>query len=636
MEQQQGYRDRLAEIEAAVERAQPSADVTVERAAGLLAGQVGCRVSEAHAYLLRRAAEQGLEAREVAAAVLAALEGQVASAGTGRLRAAVDQALQPPRPSARWRSRRLQSGSQPIANDWAAVMQQVLDAVPGNHTVLLPLRNEADEIVDFVLAAVSPSIVDLSGRQSPQIVGRRVSEVYPTVVHGPVWDAWREAILDGLPREVGPVPYSGEADRTPAQLSITVRVQPVGPGLLNTWVRHDEQAHLAERIAQTERLGSLGWGEADLLTGAVVWSDEMYRIFERDPGLGPLSSEEQDALTLPEDEPLRRAAAEAFGRQQTVDITYRIRVGGRIKHVRGVVDAVRDVNGQPLRLFGIVQDVTARETSRVRLAEVEQQLREHQHSLAAEHQLAAELQQIVLPIPAAPIDLPGLRVAVRYLPAEQASRVGGDWYHAATTDDGNVMLAVGDVAGHGLRAAAAMAQLRHVLAALTITTTTDPAELLTQLNRLLYAAGSVTTATAIVGRYHPVTRTLVWAQAGHPAPLHTRAGATVQPTRPAGPLLGALRMATYHNATLTLDPGDLLLFYTDGLIEHRSHTLEQGIAPIIATLNRISAAGSQQPLADLLAQMRRANPDDDTCILAARPLLTDAPAGPISDDGHDD
>src|ERR671929_193516 len=78
----------------------------------------------------------------------------------------------------------------------------------------------------------------------------------------------------------------------------------------------------------------------------------------------------------------------------------------------------------------------------------------------------ARLQQIILPVPTVPFDLPGLRVAVRYLPAEQASRVGGDWYHAAASDDGRTVLAVGDVAGHGIHAATTMAQLRHALAAL--------------------------------------------------------------------------------------------------------------------------------------------------------------------------
>ena len=112
-----------------------------------------------------------------------------------------------------------------------------------------------------------------------------------------------------------------------------------------------------------------------------------------------------------------------------------------------------------------------------------------------------------------------MRVGIRYLPAEQASRVGGDWYHAAPTEDGGVLLAIGDVAGHGLPAAAVMAQLRHALAALTITATTEPAELLTHLNRLLLSGGNTaSTATALVAHYDPATSTLRWAQAGHPLP----------------------------------------------------------------------------------------------------------------------
>src|ERR687890_1144476 len=118
-----------------------------------------------------------------------------------------------------------------------------------------------------------------------------------------------------------------------------------------------------------------------------------------------------------------------------------------------------------------------------RLAEAERQLAEQRRTLAAEHALAARLQQIILPIPDGPLDLPGLRVALRYLPAVQEHFVGGDWYHAGELRDGSVLLAVGDVAWHGTPAATAMAQLRHALRALAVTTT-DPAELLGHLNRL--------------------------------------------------------------------------------------------------------------------------------------------------------
>jgi serine phosphatase RsbU (regulator of sigma subunit) len=76
---------------------------------------------------------------------------------------------------------------------------------------------------------------------------------------------------------------------------------------------------------------------------------------------------------------------------------------------------------------------------------------------------------------------------------------------------------------------------------------------------------------------------------------------------------------TYQDATLTLADHDLLLLYTDGLIEHRDRSLDEGRAPVIATLNEISATGTQQPLAQLLARLPRANPNDDTCILAVRP-----------------
>ncbi|GIH78866.1 hypothetical protein Plo01_52950 [Planobispora longispora] len=642
MEPHRDYLSRLADIDAKVERARVDPEVVLGRAAGLLAGRTGCRVDEAHAHLLRLAAERGDDPGETAADVLEALE-DCTPQKPDRLGSLTETALRPPPPAGRRSSPgsfpssgpAAPSGVPSVVSGWADIVQQVLDAVPGRHIVLMPVRDRNGRIEDYTFAAASPSVVDLSGRRGTQIVGRRVSETYPTLVNGPIWEAWGESIADGLSREVGPVPYASPAERAPVDVTLTVRVRPVGLGLLNSWVRHDEEDRLAERIAQTEQLGNLGWGEWDLLTGKIVWSEGLYRIYERDPAEGPLPSEESDALTVPEDIPLRQQAVEIFGRGETVDVSYRIRVGDRIKHIRTIVDAVRDTDGRPVKVYGIVQDVTARETSRVRLAEVEQQLREHQRSLAAEHRLTVQLQQIVLPIPAAPFDLPGLRAAVRYLPAETASRVGGDWYHAAAADDGSVVLAVGDVAGHGLQAAAVMAQLRHALAALSVTTTSDPAALLTHLNQLLYAGRSAAdlmplTATAVVARYDPPTGTLVWAQAGHPAPLRARAGVTTELDRPEGALLGAFPEVRYGTAAATVVPGDLLLFYTDGLIEHRDRTLEEGLAPVLVTLNRLSGERNQQPLAELLAQLRHANPDDDACILAVRPLPV------ASDPGGDD
>src|SRR5256886_17382380 len=160
------YLDRLAELDAMVARAQPGPDILVERAAGLLAGRGGCRVNEAHGYLVQLAAERGRDAHELAAELLRTLEGRAAPAELGPPRVAVDQGLVPGG----------QAGQEPTPlsagsgteDDWGRLMQQVLDAVPGNHTALLPVRDDAGAVVDFRFVAVSPSVVGLSARRSTQ------------------------------------------------------------------------------------------------------------------------------------------------------------------------------------------------------------------------------------------------------------------------------------------------------------------------------------------------------------------------------------------------------------------------------------------------------------------------------------
>jgi serine phosphatase RsbU (regulator of sigma subunit) len=622
VDRQQRYLETLAEIDAKVRSAEPEPDLIVEEAAGLLAGRIGGPVEQSRARILQMAAEQGRSPREIAAQIRTVLRDATAPLNDHNdervdevLRAAATT-VQP--------TRRCTSAPPTIALDHdARTVQQMLDTGIGRHIYLIPIIDPDGQVDDYRIAAASPSVVDLSGRSGAQLVGQTLSELYPRLVDGEIWHAWRQVVADGKPRNVGPLPYRADIGQEQVALTITARAQPVGPGLLTTWTRQDEENRLVERVSQMERLGDLGWGEWDLINDTTVWSDGTYTIFERELTEGPLARGTVETWTVAADQPVLRQAVANFGPGKTIDVLTRVRVGGRIKHLRTVADAVRDDNGRPLKIYGIVQDLTTQENNRARLAEVEEQLREHQRSLAAENRLAAQLQHIVLPIPAEPVDLPGLRVAIRYLPAERASRVGGDWFHAATARDGNVILAVGDVSGHGVQAAATMAQLRHALGALAVTITADPAELLTHLNELLYQGGlTAATATMVIAHYDPATTTLRWAQAGHPAPLRSRNGATSGLPRPAGPLLGAMRNAQYDTAHTRLVPGDVLLFYTDGLIEHRHRPLLEGLAPVIDTLNRITANPRPQPLADLLDELHQANPDDDTCLLAARPLQT--------------
>lgn len=500
-------------------------------------------------------------------------------------------------------------------------IQTVLDMVPVAAAVVSPVRDGAGEIVDYAIRAASPAGVDVAGRRGPDLIGLRVLDCYPSIRDSPLWTAYRQVLSDAQPREVGPFTYVETVEGVPAETVYSVRVSRLGSGLLVSWVRHDERQRQEERVALAERLGNLGWFDRDMLADRAEWSDQIYRIFGRGPADGPLSLDAIAELTLPDDTPeFVRAIAALTERGEPMDVGFRIRIGGVVKHLRSYAEAVRDATGRTLRVYGMVQDLTAREVDRARLGDAQRELAEHRRSLEAEHRLAVELQQIILPVPDAPLDLPGLRVAIRYLPAEQLARIGGDWYHAAALPDGQALLAIGDVAGHGLPAAATMARLRHALAALTATTT-DPAELLSLLNRVLFDADDGATATAVVARYDPVRQALTWAQAGHPAPLLARGGVPVPLARPRGLLLGAIRDTSYETATVPMSVGDVLLLYTDGLVERPGHTVDEGLGRVVAAITGAIRSAPDQPLARLLGGLHQANPADDTCLLAARPLV---------------
>jgi serine phosphatase RsbU (regulator of sigma subunit) len=232
--------------------------------------------------------------------------------------------------------------------------------------------------------------------------------------------------------------------------------------------------------------------------------------------------------------------------------------------------------------------------------------------LARERHVVLTLQHAILPLHDRPFELPGLRTAVRYLPAAQGSRVGGDWYITAEMPDGSVLLAIGDVAGHGLEAVAGMARLRGALAGLAITGA-SPYRLVGWLNDLVCHVAPDHTASVIAGSFDPHSRTLTWSQAGHPPPLLVRAGSATPVDRPPGVLLGAGR-GCYGLATLELRRDDLLLLYSDGLIERRDHDIDEGVALLAAAVG--GATDPELLISAALRALGSADADDDTCLVA--------------------
>jgi phosphoserine phosphatase RsbU/P len=169
-------------------------------------------------------------------------------------------------------------------------------------------------------------------------------------------------------------------------------------------------------------------------------------------------------------------------------------------------------------------------------------------------------------LPAAPPDVEGLDLAVRYLPAE--GDLGGDWYDIFVLPSGKVGVVMGDVEGHGLRSAVVMGRLRSALRAYALEHD-DPAEVLSRLDRKLCHFEGEITATVIYAVTEPPFDTLLICTAGHPPPLVARPGQSraQEAQLPAGLILGIDPHRERQSHELFFEQDAALVFYTDGLVE---------------------------------------------------------------------
>ncbi|MEY9989139.1 serine phosphatase RsbU (regulator of sigma subunit)/PAS domain-containing protein/anti-sigma regulatory factor (Ser/Thr protein kinase) [Streptomyces sp. V4I8] len=239
-----------------------------------------------------------------------------------------------------------------------------------------------------------------------------------------------------------------------------------------------------------------------------------------------------------------------------------------------------------------------------------------------EHALAVTLQRSLLP--QAMPEQNALDIAYRYLPAQ--SGVGGDWFDVIPLPGSRVALAVGDVVGHGLHAAATMGRLRtavHNFSALDL----PPDELLSHLDDLVgsidqheaaESAAGVVGATCLYGIYDPVTRRYVVARAGHLAPALVQPDGTVTfPDVPAGPPLG-LGGLPFQTAELCLAEGTQLVLYTDGLIEDRRRDLDVGMELLRDALMDHPGRPPEETCRHVLDSLLPGRPKDDVALLVAR------------------
>ncbi|MGW4649546.1 SpoIIE family protein phosphatase [Kitasatospora sp. NPDC004289] len=210
----------------------------------------------------------------------------------------------------------------------------------------------------------------------------------------------------------------------------------------------------------------------------------------------------------------------------------------------------------------------------------------------------------------------GLDLAHRYLPSSVVSEVGGDWFDVVPIGSGRVALIVGDVMGHGIRAAATMGQLRTVARTLA-TLNLDPARLLRRLDEAASALGEGQFATCVCVVFDPLDRSCTAASAGHLPPLLAPPSGEAELVElPAGAPLG-VGGVPFQNRSFTLPEDGLLLLYTDGLVERRGHDIDHGIELLRRAVT--GRRGSLERTCDaLLAALEAPAGQDDVAVLLAR------------------
>ncbi|MGY1670637.1 SpoIIE family protein phosphatase [Geodermatophilus sp. SYSU D00710] len=252
--------------------------------------------------------------------------------------------------------------------------------------------------------------------------------------------------------------------------------------------------------------------------------------------------------------------------------------------------------------------------------------------------LAEGLQRSLLTEPPEPDHA---EIAVRYLPAAEAARVGGDWYDAFLQPGGATMLVIGDVVGHDTEAAAAMGQLRGLLRGIATYSDAGPGEVLRGLDASMAVLQTRVLATATVARFEQtdderrrgVTR-MRWANAGHLPPLVTNPDGSVAElaTWRGDLLLGVDPDARREESVVTLDRGATVLLFTDGLIERRDADLDAGMARLREALRELADRPLQDLLDEVLERLVDGRPEDDVALVAVRLHRQDRPrpavAGP--------
>lgn len=232
-----------------------------------------------------------------------------------------------------------------------------------------------------------------------------------------------------------------------------------------------------------------------------------------------------------------------------------------------------------------------------------------------EREIARSLQQSLLPRDIPPI--PGVQFAARCVTGAGGAEVGGDWFDIIPLRDGYVAFAVGDVSGRGVLAAATMGQLRSSLRAYVFEGL-GPSDALSRLNAFMLSQDRMEFATVALGILHCATGHVRLSSAGHLPPVFvdSHEGARTLSLRSGLPV-GIMGEQRYSEEVFTLERGQSLALFTDGLIESQSHDVDHGTQDLVARLN---VASMPEDMLNSALSYLPEDPTDDVTFLALRYL----------------
>jgi serine phosphatase RsbU (regulator of sigma subunit) len=280
-------------------------------------------------------------------------------------------------------------------------------------------------------------------------------------------------------------------------------------------------------------------------------------------------------------------------------------------------EPVPDADGTVRVVRGTVQDVTEQRAREGRLRVAEEALAAQRRQLESERKAAEALQRALLPTDPELGIAEGVEICGRCRATAKTGDVDGDWYDAMPLAGGSATaLMLGDVADTGLSSMTIAARLRYAVRAYA-SLDMPPGDILTAVNSMLWTMEVEHTATLMVARYSPASRELRWAAAGQVAPIRydaAKRGSVLH--GPLGLPLGAAPEVKYHEAVVSLDEGDRVLFYTDGLV--KADRRRSGALDVLLRAGLESDLGDLEALVDHITGKLGARPEEDMCAMLVK------------------